>query len=227
MKRNTEILSPKEVAELLGLPLVTIQRWEHQGKIPFKLTRNQKWYKRKEIMEWAELHDMMIREESAGKTVKTGEILSQAVERGGIHHGVGGSDIYTVFQHALDHLPYLENTDRGLILNELLNREELASTAIGNGIAIPHTRERLDLGLKAVYIPVLFLENPVEFNAIDAVPVFVLFMIFTANTGDHLKILSRIGYALKDQGVVQILNERNRDNNLLTKISEIEQRIKK
>ncbi len=227
MKKNTEILSPREVADLLGLPLVTIQRWEHQGKIPFKQTRSQKWYKRKEIMEWAELHDMMIRKESAGKKVKTGEILSQAVERGGIHHGIGGSDVYTVFQHALDHLSYLETADRSLILNEMLNREELASTAIGNGIAIPHTRERLDLGLNAVYIPVLFLENPVEFNAIDGAPVFVLFMIFTANTGDHLKILSRIGYTLKDEGVVQILNERNRKNNLLTKISEIEQRIKK
>jgi len=225
--KNKKTLTPVEVAELLDLPLVTIQRWEHQGKIPYKLVRNEKWYKKQEILDWARLHDIMIREEVARRSVQSGNLLSQAIERGGIYYHVGGKDIITVFQNSLECLPYLKNSDRELILNALLNREELASTAIGSGIAIPHTRERLDLGLNGICIPVLFLENPVEFNAIDGMPVFVLFMIFTASTGDHLKILSRIAYTLKNQEILSILSGRNQQDNLLSQILKIEQEIKK
>ncbi len=225
--KNKDTLSPKEVAELLDLPLVTIHRWEHQGKIPFKLIKNEKWYKKREILDWARLHDMMIREEVAQRSVKSGNLLSPAIEHGGIYYHVGGRDIITVFQNALDCLPFLENKDRESILNAMLNREELASTAIGNGIAIPHTRERLDLGLSGIHIPVLFLDNMIEFNAIDSMPVFVLFMIFTENTADHLKILSRIGYALKKQEILTILSDRNQQHNLVSQILKIEQDIKK
>ncbi len=225
--KDKETLSPQEVAELLDLPLVTIQRWEHQGKIPFKLIRNEKWYKKREILEWADEHDIMIRRETAQKTVRSQSILKQAIRRGGIYHNISGTDIYTVFRNALELLPFLANADRPLILNELLNREELASTAIGNGIAIPHTRERLDLGLKDIYIPVLFLQDAIEFNAIDGKPVFALFMLFTANTSDHLKILSRIGYVLRNREIQAILSERNKRDNLLPEILSIERDIKK
>jgi PTS system nitrogen regulatory IIA component len=225
--RDKEALSPKEVAELLDLPLVTIQRWEHQGKIPFKLIKSKKWYKKREILEWAAVHDIMLRKEISEHAAKSKDFLRQAIERGGIYHNVAGTDIYTVFQQALDMLPFLADKDRIQILNELLNREELAPTAIGHGIAIPHTRERLNLGLEDIHIPVLFLKNAVEFNAIDGEPVYVLFMLFTTNTRDHLKILSRIGFALKTGEIQNILSERNLNNNLLSQISEIEQDIKK
>ena len=225
--KNKENLTTLEVAELLDLPLVTVQRWEHQGKIPSKIINHQKCFKRKEILQWAEEHDFNIKTDIRTDKSKSDLILGPAISRGGIYYDVSGKDIIEIFENIIYKIPSLENTDRKVILNELLNREELASTGIGNGVAIPHTRERLQLGLQEIHIPVIFLKNQIEFNAIDGNPVFVLFMIFTHNTRDHLKVLSRISQALKNRRLIEILIKKNIDQNLLEAIIEIEQEFHK
>jgi nitrogen PTS system EIIA component len=221
--RKNENLTTEEVAELLGLPLVTIQRWEHQGKIPSKIVKHKKCFKRKEILEWAKDHDFSVKTEDTDGDVTSNQILSSAIKRGGIYNDIPGKDIVEVLGNALNVLPFLSEIDHNLILNEMLDREEMASTGIGHGIAIPHTRERNQIGSEQIFVPALFLKNQIEFNAIDGDPVSVLFMIFTGNTKDHLTVLSRISHALKERKVLNILNEKNKRNNLLTQISKIEQ----
>ncbi len=225
--KNKENLTTEEVAELLDLPLVTIQRWEHQGKIPSKVIKHKKCFNRKEILQWALDHDFNVRTDIKADESISDQILGPAIRRGGIYYDVPGKDIIEVFENAINRLPFLEKVDRNVILNELLNREELASTGIGNGIAIPHTRERLQIGLQEAHIPVVLLKNHIEFNAIDGKPVFVLFMIFTSSTRDHLMVLSRIGHALKNRRLLDILNENNNDQSLLKQVFEIEQEIYK
>ena len=225
--RNKKNLTTEEVAALLDLPLVTIQRWEHQGKIPSKVINHKKCFKRKEILQWATEHDFNVRTDIKAEESKSDQILGPAIRRGGIYYDVPGKDIIEVFENAINGLPFLEKVDRKVILNELLNREELASTGIGNGIAIPHTRERLQIGLQEAHIPVVFLKNQIDFNAIDGNPVFVFFMIFTSSTRDHLMVLSRISHALKNKRLLGVLNEKNNDQSLLNQINEIEQEFYK
>jgi PTS system nitrogen regulatory IIA component len=215
-------LTPADVAELLGLPLVTIQRWIHQGKIPVKTIEQEKYFKKKEILEWAIAHDFFVKIQEQDKTANTGNLLSQAIKRGGIYFNLEGNDIYSVFENSINRLPFLAGADKNSLLNEFLNREELASTGIGKGIAIPHTRNRLDLGIADTIIPVIFLKNAIEFNAIDGLPVQVLFMIFTANTKDHLQILSKISYLMQHNSFVSSLQNKNREINLLPEIIKIE-----
>lgn len=219
---DKKILTPKEVAALLGLPYITIQRWEHQGKIPFKIINHEKCYREKEILEWARRHDLPVKQvKSVSKKTATG-ILSAAINRGGIYDDLNGKDVYTVLENALKQLDFVSFTDREMVFNELLNREELASTGIGKGIAIPHTRNRLDLGLEETRVAVFFLKNPIDYNSIDSAPVRVLFMIFTPNTRVHLKILSRISFLLQNDQLLDVLNQQNRNNDLISVITEIE-----
>jgi PTS system nitrogen regulatory IIA component len=218
-------LTTEEIAQLFNLPLVTIQRWEHQGKIPYKISSHIKSYNRKEILKWAKDHDLTINEESGENETSPGQILYNAVEQSGIYYDIPGNNIVEVFENALNALPFLKKANRKMILNEMLDREELASTALGRGIAIPHTRERFRIGSDQIYIPVLFLENDIEFNAIDGEKVFVLYMIFTENTRDHLMVLSRISQALKDKKMLDILHEKNKNQNLLSHILEIEKKF--
>ena len=216
--KDKKNLSQKEVASLLGLPLITIQRWEHQGKIPYKIIDHEKGYKKKEILDWAKRHDLAIKSFPRTDTKQTEGVLSAAIRRGGIHTGIEGRDVYTVFEAALKKLPFISFTDRERVFNELLYREELASTGIGKGIAIPHTRNRLDLGLEETAVALFFLENDIDYNALDGLPVNILFMIFTANTRDHLKILSKISFLLQDQELLAILGNKNKEDDLFDTI---------
>lgn len=81
---------------------------------------------------------------------------------------------------------------------ELLNdREKLGTTAFGNGIAIPHAR--VD-GLVKVYGIFVRTRHPVDYGAIDDLPVDLVFALFSPRDAgaDHLKSLARVSRALRD-----------------------------
>jgi PTS system nitrogen regulatory IIA component len=92
------------------------------------------------------------------------------------------------------------------ILDVLMQRERLGSTAIGNGIAIPHGKlpklERL-FGLFAR------LDRPIDFEALDGQPVDLIFLLLAPeNAGaDHLKALARIARLLRDSDRTSLLRD--------------------
>ena len=79
----------------------------------------------------------------------------------------------------------------------ILSREEQGSTAIGNGIAIPHAKTSAVAhpGLSAITAP-----SGVDYNALDGKPSNLLFMIAAPEDGDlHLEVLSRLMTMLMDE----------------------------
>jgi PTS system nitrogen regulatory IIA component len=92
------------------------------------------------------------------------------------------------------------------ILDVLMQRERLGSTAIGNGIAIPHGKlPKLDrlFGLFAR------LDRPIDFEALDGQPVDLVFLLLAPeNAGaDHLKALARIARLLRDPDIIRLLRD--------------------
>ena len=87
--------------------------------------------------------------------------------------------------------------DRAMLSKVLIEREQLASTAIGEGVAIPHGK------LSAVGEIVACLgraRNGVEFDSMDGQPTFLFFVLVApeSSTGAHLKALARISRVFKD-----------------------------
>jgi PTS system nitrogen regulatory IIA component len=91
-----------------------------------------------------------------------------------------------------------EGVDRELLLRLFLAREASASTAIGDGIAIPHVRNPIVLHVSRPTMTVAFLARPVDFGALDGKPVHVLFSIISPTNRSHLQLLSRLSFALHD-----------------------------
>ena len=84
------------------------------------------------------------------------------------------------------------------IFDALLQRERLGSTGVGGGIAIPHGKlPRVDrmIGLFAR------LERPIDYEALDGEPVDLIFLLLAPESAgaDHLKALSKVARALRDQ----------------------------
>ena len=95
-------------------------------------------------------------------------------------------------------LPDLNGQD---IYESLIAREKLGSTGFGNGIAIPHCRLT---GCAAPISALLRLSTAVDFDAIDGVPVDLLFVLLVpeAATDEHLELLRQIASML-DRGDVR------------------------
>jgi PTS system nitrogen regulatory IIA component len=90
------------------------------------------------------------------------------------------------------------------IFDVLNQRERLGSTAIGEGIAIPHGKlPKLDrlFGLFAR------LDRPIDFEALDGQPVDLVFLLLAPETAgaDHLKALARVARVLRDPEITRKL----------------------
>ncbi len=95
------------------------------------------------------------------------------------------------------------------IFDVLLERERLGSTGLGGGIAIPHGKMS---GLGRLYGVFARLAAPIDFEAIDARPVDLMFVLLAPESAgaDHLKALSRVSRALRDRVLVEKLRATDR-----------------
>jgi PTS system nitrogen regulatory IIA component len=93
---------------------------------------------------------------------------------------------------------------QGEILEAITSREDLGSTGLGNGIAVPHGKIA---GLKGVTAVFARLDQPIEFDSVDDQPVDIVVMLLApAGAGaDHLKALSRVARLLRTEAVVDEL----------------------
>ena len=92
------------------------------------------------------------------------------------------------------------------ILEILTQREKLGSTAVGNGVAIPHGKLPKLGRLFGLFAR---LERPVDFEALDAQPVDLVFLLLAPESAgaDHLKALARVARMLRDPETARRLRE--------------------
>jgi mannitol/fructose-specific phosphotransferase system IIA component (Ntr-type) len=90
------------------------------------------------------------------------------------------------------------------IIQQLMEREKISSTGIGNGIAIPHIR--LD-GLKEPMVRLAIVKDGLDFNAVDGkvCKIFFLFITPSDQTNRHLQILAKISSILRNNKLRSLL----------------------
>lgn len=105
-----------------------------------------------------------------------------------------------LLQFAADKAADLVKGDAHEIFKTLIEREQLGTTGLGDGIAIPHGK--ID-GLKSVTCIFIQLEHPIEFESVDDKPVDLVFVLLAPKGAgaDHLKALSRIARLVRSQGL--------------------------
>lgn len=93
---------------------------------------------------------------------------------------------------------------RKIVLNGLVEREKLGSTALGHAVALPHARIK---GLPASSGALLKLENPIDFDAPDKIAVQLFFVLLVPSGASemHLQILGELAQRFSDRQVRQSL----------------------
>ena len=92
----------------------------------------------------------------------------------------------------------LPDIEAASIFSTLIERENLGSTGIGHGVALPHGRIN---GLTEVAGMFLRLQEPLDFDAVDHVPVNLIFAILVPHdaTEEHLKLLAGLANVFRDE----------------------------
>jgi PTS system nitrogen regulatory IIA component len=96
--------------------------------------------------------------------------------------------------------------DASQILDALCDREQLGSTGVGHGVAVPHARLKGLTRIRGVFVR---LEVPVAFEAVDDQPVDLLFALFAPEEAgsEHLRAMARVSRLLRRSEVRQRLRQ--------------------
>lgn len=92
------------------------------------------------------------------------------------------------------------------IVKAILNREELGSTGIGRGVAVPHTKHP---GVDRLVGSVAISREGVDFDALDGEKVNLFFLLISPQDrpGDHLRALENIARQLRDETFCRFLKQ--------------------
>lgn len=200
-------LSIRDVASLLGVSEETVFDWARANEIPHSKINDQYRFDKLELLDWATTRRMQVDPTLLMEADGVMPSLCDSLEAGGIFHDVGGGDMLGVFQNMVKLLRLPDHVDREYLLQILLAREASGTTAVGDGIAVPHTRSPIVLRIGRPTVTLCFLKEPVDFNAPDNKPVHTLFTIVGATVRTHLHLLSRIAWCLHDKELRGLINE--------------------
>jgi PTS system nitrogen regulatory IIA component len=221
-------LTVKDVTKILNVSEKTIYRWVKSGQIPTYRVGDQFRFNRLEILEWATARridvaqDIVLTDEARELNLPS---LVEALKNGGVFYRLGGRDRSGALQEVVENLRLPEGTDRDTLLRIFLAREELATTATGDGIAIPHVRTPVILHIETPQLALCFLENPVDFGALDGNPVYALFTLICPTIKSHLHLLSRLAFALRDPGFKEAVKNRSLREEILSQAARVEGKL--
>ena len=215
----------REAARLLHVSEKTLYRWIQKGVLPAYRIHDEYRFNRVELEEWAVTHQRPLRLPAASVapsvTAAAPPNLGAAIVRGGIYYRVGCRTRDDVFRSILALPGIPRHINSAHLLEMLRTREGLASTAIGGGIAIPHPRNPLVLGVDEPAVLLCFLEHPVDFGALDGRRVQTLFLLLSPTVEMHLQTLARIAFVLQDGAFRRLLEKRAAPEAILGRLAEL------
>lgn len=240
-------LKIKDLADLLNLSESTIRRWISEGKIPTYRINQHYYFSRTEIENWMISHKLDKTAESVSPFSKNKEkespsaaatpqissrptggskqfSLFRAIHKGDVLHHIKGKSKEEIIRTTMRKIAKQLHLDAEVMTDLLLDRENLMPTALNNGIAVPHTRDSL-LHDHHDAVAVVFLEEPLEYGALDGQPVHTLFFLFACEDKRHLHLLAKIAHLSSQSHVREFFKTQPSKEQLLALIKEWESQI--
>ena len=235
-------LKIKDVAELLHVSEITIRRWLASGQIPAYRLNHQYRFSRLEIENW--MMACKLKQDKGFSAfgsdqegippVEESVVLSKggpqqfslyrAIHQGDVLVDVEGETKEEVIQNGARSFSQNLGLDVELVSELLLDREKLMSTALNQGIAVPHPRELILKG-QVDKVVIAYPKSPIDFGALDSQPVHTLFFLFSSQDKRHLHLLAKIAHLSSHKETREFLKTKPKKEALLAFIKSWEARI--
>ena len=197
-----DILTIEEVAKYLRVSDRTVYDWAQKGEIPAGKIGTVWRFKKSEVENWVNARLSSDSTKQAEMEIQVKNILSP--DRVVFINQTSKHDALVALADVLGTAPQVKN--RVELTQEILKREELMSTAIGRGIAIPHVRLS---SVTDLVMAVGVCKKPIsDYQSIDEQPITLLFMIAAAYNQHsyYLKTISHFAGKLKDNDLRNAIN---------------------
>jgi PTS system nitrogen regulatory IIA component len=222
-------LKVTDLVAAIGVDEKTVLSWIKNKGLPAHKLDDRYQVNRVDLLEWATNHGITIPPDIFATSDENPDrpLVSEALVHGGIFYDLPGDAPETALREVVSRLKLPPCLDPEFLLQTLLAREALGSTAFGNGIAIPHVRNPIVGQTSESAISLCFLESPIDFDAIDGQPVTILFTLVTPNVKAHLHLLAKLAFLLHNQGFQALLHRPGTEAEIMTAVRALEETIRK
>ena len=214
-------LKIKDVAELLNVSQITIQKWVDDGLIPTYKIDSQYRFSKQEIESWVMSHKLTTNEGVSPFSIKASKStpesnptagsqkfsLYRALHKGQVLQNISETGKEDVIRKSTKLIAETQKIDSDMLSEMLIDRERMHPTALNNGIAVPHTR---DFVLSPTHDVVVFAfpDKPIHYGALDGEPVHTLIFLFACNDKRHLHLLAKIAHLSSQESIRTMLKKK-------------------
>lgn len=226
----------KELAQMLGMDLRRLERMAQRGQIPCHKVGTQFRFNRAEVTDWLQrnmgtMNGDHLAEVDAGITAHRqtdkGEALIIPLLR--IEAITVSLDARTRTSALRELVALAHKTglvyDSEALLDAVLQREELCSTAMGGGIAIPHPRHPLPYALAEPILVVAKTTQGIGFGGPDGLLVNLFFLTASQDDRHHVHVLARLCRMLYDGVLTRQLGEAQTAVAMMERMGEQEMKV--
>ena len=227
-------LNLDDAARLLSVSPATLRRWAREGQLGVLRPSGDYRFDENELRSWARSHGLRLREgRASGKAAwptagaapaSEEQPLTLALARGGDFSGDSAEDRDALLHAMVAEVPLTEGADRTKLLSQLLEREALTSTGLGEGFAVPHPRTPSTAFTEEPIVMLCLPRPALDWGALDGQPVHAVFLLVNPTPAAHLKVLSRLAFVLRDASFAALLSDGAGFEEVLTAAAQLEPR---
>ncbi|MFZ4773650.1 MAG: PTS sugar transporter subunit IIA, partial [Chlamydiia bacterium] len=199
-------LKIEEVASLLHVSETTLLRWVQEFHLPSYQLQGQHLFCRSEVEAWildqsSKKDELLFSKEETEEGGWQTYSLYRAIHRGGVVF-IESTSKAGAIEEVIGSVAKDLSLDSSTMIELLIDRENLMTTALGGEVAIPHTRECLIRGPHDVVI-VAIPRQPIEWGALDNKGVRVLFFLLACDDKRHLNLLAKIAHLTANKTLIE------------------------
>ena len=229
-----DLLSPKQLAEYLQLSQRTIYRLLERGGIPAAKVGGQWRFRKAAVDEWLDV-SMQRLDTASLRALEDDDDermpppltdLLDPVNARIIVPVTGAAERADVVRAFVGQVHFPEPVSPELVAERVLEREQMCSTALTDGVALLHTpRSRPRVLAEHDLIAIGRLQAPIDFSAIDGSPTDTFILLLARNERDQLALLAKLARLCREPGFLAALHDAHDADDALALIRRTEARI--
>lgn len=216
-------LNTKDISHLLMIPEKEVQQLVKKKEIPFQSLQDNVVFNKHQIIEWALGRNLPINVSGHHKLKEYHiDTLGNLLNKDSFHYNCQLTE-NAYIEQIVSQINFEKNVDSEIIVQLLKSRESMMSTAIGNGISLPHPRVPLMVGRNKPLINFFFANRPLDLKSIDGKPVHTLILLISQTIKQHLSLIAHLSFLLSKETFRFALENRLDCNEILDIMTKIEE----
>jgi excisionase family DNA binding protein len=225
-----DFITTEELAEILRLNVKTIIKLAKEKKLPSMKIANQFRFSKEKLIAWMEAEmnnssDKFLMDFEKSLTLENIQIHKMLTPSHLLRQVKSVNKIEAIKEiiETGKDVAVIKNMDA--LLNDIITREEIHTTAVGSEIAFPHPRS---VTYNMINSPLLLMGisgQGIEFNAYDKKSVKIIIVVIIPQLSLHLQVLTRLSLIFRDETVKDKILSANSADQIIAAIKEKEEKI--